>query len=138
MPTRDPQRSRVGIGALLVGYYDDLGRFTYAGKVGTGYTRETLLDLRDRLGQIETPQSPFAAGAPPRGKIVHWVKPKWVAEIAFGEWTQNGLLRQPRFEGLRPDKKPCECKRERPRNAAAAATNGKKRTTKQTAKRRSG
>jgi len=110
----DPQRSRVGLGALLVGYYDELGRFTYAGKVGTGYTRDTLLDLRDRLDQIETPQNPFAVGRPPRGTMVHWVKPKWVVEIAFGEWTQNGLLRQPRFEGLRTDKHPREIRRERP------------------------
>jgi len=110
----DPQQSRVGIGALLVGYYDDLGRFTYAGKVGTGYTREALLHLRGRLAPIETTQNPFALGQPPRGTTIHWVKPKWVAEIAFGEWTQNGLLRQPRFEGLRTDKHPREIRRERP------------------------
>jgi bifunctional non-homologous end joining protein LigD len=110
----DPQGSRVGLGALLVGYYDDRGRSTYAGKVGTGYTREVLLDLRERLGRIETTQSPFAVGDPPRGGHVHWVRPKYVAEIAFAEWTQNGLLRQPRFEGLREDKSPRQVRRERP------------------------
>lgn len=114
----DPQRSRVGLGALLVGYYDGDG-LTYAGKVGTGYTRETLLDLRRRLDRLERRGSPLASGDPPRGPGVHWVRPTLVAEIAFAEWTQNGLLRQPRFEGLRDDKSPRDCRRERPRSAAA-------------------
>jgi bifunctional non-homologous end joining protein LigD len=111
----DPQRSRVGLGALLVGYYDG-DRLRYAGKVGTGYTRETLLDLRRRLERLEQAKSPFAAGDPPDGPGVHWVRPELVAEIGFGEWTQNGLLRQPRFEGLRTDKSPRECRRERPKS----------------------
>jgi bifunctional non-homologous end joining protein LigD len=84
----DPQRSRVGLGALLVGYYSDDGkRLIYAGKVGTGYTREGLLDLRGRLDTLGQRASPFAVGDPPHGSEVHWVKPQLVAEIAFGEWT---------------------------------------------------
>jgi bifunctional non-homologous end joining protein LigD len=111
----DPQRSRVGLGALLVGYYSDDGeRLIYAGKVGTGYTREVLLDLRERLSRLEQREAAFDEGSPRADGLVHWVKPRLVAEIAFGEWTQHGLLRQPRFEGLRPDKKPHECRRERP------------------------
>ncbi len=111
----DPQRSRVGIGALLVGYYTDDGRrLIYAGKVGTGYTREALLDLRARLGKLEQPGSPFDEGTPRTERGVHWVRPRLVAEIGFAEWTQHGILRQPRFEGLRPDKKPTDCRRERP------------------------
>ncbi len=110
----DPQRSRVGLGALLVGYYEG-GKLVFAGKVGTGYTRETLLSLRDRLGRIVRATSPFGAGDPPSGPGVHWVRPELVAEIAFAEWTQNGLLRQPRFQGLRTDKAPKDCRRERPR-----------------------
>lgn len=111
----DPQRSRVGLGALLVGYYGDDGkRLHFAGKVGTGYTRETLLDLRGRLGKLVRRASPFDEGEPPVGEHVHWVRPKLVAEIAFGEWTQHGLLRQPRFEGLRTDKSPRDCRREGP------------------------
>src|SRR5262249_6448025 len=118
----DPQRSRVGLGALLVGYYSDDGhRLLYAGKVGTGYTQEMLRDLRQRLDVLQQRRSPFDE-ASPRGDTVHWVKPELVAEIAFGEWTQNGLLRQPRFEGLRPDKKPSECHRERPKTAGATQT----------------
>ncbi len=112
----DPQRSRVGLGALLVGYYDG-GKLRYAGKVGTGYTREDLLDLRQRLEKREQADTPFEGDELPRGEHVHWVRPELVAEIAFAEWTQNGLLRQPRYEGLRTDKAPREVRRERPRSA---------------------
>jgi DNA ligase D-like protein (predicted ligase) len=112
----DPQRLRVGLGALLIGYYSDDGqRLIYAGKVGTGYTRQGLLDLRARLDALEQRVSPFDAGDPPHGSQVHWVTPQLVVEITFHEWTQNGMLRQPPFEGLRPDKSPRECRRERPR-----------------------
>src|SRR5439155_4200478 len=117
----DPQGARVGLGALLVGYYSDDGqRLIYAGKVGTGYTHDVLLDLRKRLDELKQPQMPFDEGSPPGGQAVHGVRPRLVAEIAFAEWTQNGLLRQPRYEGLRPDKKPKECRRERPKTVTQA------------------
>jgi bifunctional non-homologous end joining protein LigD len=109
----DPQRSRVGLGALLVGYYKG-GQLRYAGKVGTGYTRETLLDLRHRLDKIERDGSPFDVEGPQPGEPAYWVEPRLVAVIGFVEWTQNDLLRQPRFKGLREDKKPEEVRRERP------------------------
>jgi len=113
----EPKGSRVGLGALLVGYYEPGGRtLVYAGKVGTGFDRETLLDLRSRLERLEQRRSPFEKGEPPRGPDVHWVEPKLVAEIGFTEWTQNGLLRQPRFKGLRLDKKPREVRREIPKD----------------------
>jgi bifunctional non-homologous end joining protein LigD len=127
----DPQRTRVGLGALLVGYYADDGKtLTYAGKVGTGYTSETLRDLRNRLGAIEQKVRPFGAGDPPRGPGVHWVRPKLVAEIEYAEWTQNGLLRQPRFEGLRMDKKPAQVRRERPKSAAAVKGKAARKTAR--------
>lgn len=107
-----PQRSRVGLGALLVGTYEDGDHLRYAGKVGTGYTRDVLLDLRRRLDDLSRPTSPFEGGGPFGVGEVHWVRPELVGEVAFAEWTQNGLLRQPRFEGLRPDKSPHECRRE--------------------------
>jgi bifunctional non-homologous end joining protein LigD len=123
----DPQRSRIGIGALLVGYYSDDGKkLHYAGKVGTGYTRETLRHLRERLERLEQAKSPFDEGGPGRPSLAHWVRPRLVAEIAFAEWTQNGLLRQPRFEGLRTDKKPHECRRERPRQESKNGAKSKK------------
>lgn len=111
----DPQGSRIGLGALLLGYYSDDGKqFHYAGKVGTGYSHEVLSDLRQRLQSLEREKSPFDVGRPKRGIDVHYVEPRLVAEVAFGGWTQDGLLRQPRFQGLRPDKDRREVVRERP------------------------
>ena len=122
----DPKGSRVGLGALLVGYYSDDGRsLVYAGKVGTGFTRTMLLDLRPRLDALQQERSPFDQGAPPRGADVHWVTPALVAEIAFAEWTHHGKLRQPRYEGLRLDKRPQECRRERPQPPPTSETGGK-------------
>jgi bifunctional non-homologous end joining protein LigD len=109
----DPAGSRTDFGALLVGYYED-GRLRYAGKVGTGYTAATLRDLGARLRELESPDSPFVDARPvPRG--THWTLPELVAQIGFAEWTSDGRLRQPRFLGLRDDKRPAEVVRERPR-----------------------
>jgi bifunctional non-homologous end joining protein LigD len=109
----DPAGSRTDFGALLVGYYDD-DRLRYAGKVGTGYTAATLRDLGARLRELVTPESPFDDVRPiPRG--THWTRPELVAQIGFAEWTSDGRLRQPRFLGLRDDKRPGEVVRERPR-----------------------
>ena len=110
----DPDRSRVGLGAILIGYYDNTGELRFAGKVGTGFSNQTLLALRRQLEKLEQPRSPFVEINRLHGGPAHWVKPSLVAEVAFAEWTQHGLLRQPRFEGLRPDKKPQECRRETP------------------------
>jgi bifunctional non-homologous end joining protein LigD len=109
----DPAGSRTDFGALLVGYYED-GRLKYAGKVGTGYTAATLRELGARLRRLETAESPFVDARPiPRG--THWTKPELVTQIGFAEWTNDGRLRQPRFLGLRDDKRPDEVLRERPR-----------------------
>jgi bifunctional non-homologous end joining protein LigD len=107
----DPAGSRTDFGALLVGYYEDGLR--YAGKVGTGYTASTLRDLGARLRELESPESPFIDVRPiPRG--THWTRPELVAQIGFAEWTTDGRLRQPRFLGLRDDKRPADVVRERP------------------------
>jgi bifunctional non-homologous end joining protein LigD len=106
----DPQGSRIGLGALLVGYYDD-GKLMYAGKVGTGYNSKLLRALTERLRDLEHDQSPFD-GPPPVRKAVHWVKPEMVVQIGFGEWTRDGRLRHPRFLGLRDDKPAREVVRE--------------------------
>jgi bifunctional non-homologous end joining protein LigD len=109
----DPQGARQGLGALLVGYYDGDGQLTYAGKVGTGFTTATLRSLHASLSALERDSSPFAGGRPPRAGV-HWAEPRLVAQIEFAEWTTDGLLRQPRFEGLRDDKDPAEVVRETP------------------------
>jgi DNA ligase D-like protein (predicted ligase) len=108
----DPAGSRTDFGALLVGYYEG-DRLRYAGKVGTGYSAGTLRDLGARLRKLETSESPFADAQPiPRG--THWTRPDAVAQIGFAEWTREGRLRQPRFLGLRDDKRPADVVRERP------------------------
>jgi bifunctional non-homologous end joining protein LigD len=106
----DPRGSRVGFGALLVGYYES-GQLRYAGKVGTGYDTRTLLELGAKLRALEMKRSPFAE--PVREKGAHWVRPELVAEVGFTEWTVDGKLRHPRFLGLRDDKPARSVVRER-------------------------
>jgi bifunctional non-homologous end joining protein LigD len=107
----EPAESRVGFGALLLGYYER-DRLRYAGKVGTGYDRDTLLMLRSGLDELEARRSPFAD--PVRERGAHWVEPRLVAQIGFTEWTRDGMLRHPRYLGLRDDKKPEDVVREQP------------------------
>ncbi len=109
----DPQGSRTGFGALLLGYYDPDGGLVYAGKVGTGFDNQTLRSLHDRLAAIERPSPAFDAGTLPRSGV-HWVEPKLVAQVGFSEWTTAGELRHPRFQGMRNDKDPGEVVREIP------------------------
>jgi bifunctional non-homologous end joining protein LigD len=99
----DPQGSRTGIGALLLGTHDKDGVLHYAGNVGSGFNHATLHDLKEQLTPLETDVSPF----PPRavaGRKHHWVKPALVAEVSFSEWTSAGVVRHPVFQGLRLDK----------------------------------
>jgi DNA ligase D-like protein (predicted ligase) len=106
----DPQGARVGLGALLVGYYDN-GDFVFAGKIGTGFDTKLLLDLRTRLDAIALVESPFtkAKGLPRRG---HWVRPEIVVQVGFIEWTVHGKLRHPRLLAVRSDKDPRSVVRE--------------------------
>jgi len=110
----DPQRSRVGFGALLLGYYDKDGSLVYAGKVGTGFDNRMLRALHATLAGLEQDHSPFSRGQLPRQRGVHWVKPQLVGEVGFSEWTDAGELRHPRFQGLRDDKEARDVVRERP------------------------
>jgi DNA ligase D-like protein (predicted ligase) len=105
-----PKGSRVAFGALLVGYFDG-DDFVFAGKVGTGFSTATLRDLHARLRRIEQDASPFTRGRI-RERDVHWVAPELVAQIGFTEWTRDGLLRHPRYTGLRTDKAAREVVRE--------------------------
>jgi bifunctional non-homologous end joining protein LigD len=107
-----PKGSRKYFGALLVGYYMPDGRLRYAGKVGTGFDEQTLEHLGRALARRERESSPFQIGDAPRG--ARWAEPELVAEIAFAEWTRDGKLRQPRYQGLRDDKPAREVIRERP------------------------
>ena len=98
----DPEGTRPGIGALIVGRHYDAGRLVCAGKVGTGFTQESAIALRRRLETLETPTcpfTPFPSGFRRRG--VHWVRPELVAEVTFSEMTSDGKIRQPSFRGLR-------------------------------------
>jgi len=109
----DPQGSRVGFGALLIGYYEG-GKLHYAGRVGTGYDDATLVRLHKMLSRLETKERPFVETDFPR-KGVHWVKPALVCQVGFTEWTPDHRLRHPRFLGLRDDKNPRDVVRERPK-----------------------
>ena len=99
----DPQGARVGLGALLVGYYEN-SDFVFAGKIGTGFDTKLLLDLRRRLDAIEVPTSPFTKATGLPRLRAHWVRPEIVVHVAFIEWTVHGKLRHPRLLGVRPDK----------------------------------
>jgi bifunctional non-homologous end joining protein LigD len=109
----DPQGGRVGLGALLVGYFD-ADDFVFAGKVGTGFDTKLLLDLRSRLDAIEIPQSPFTVATGLPRIRAHWVRPEMVVQVAFIQWTAHGKLRHSRFLGLRSDKPPHDVVREQP------------------------
>ncbi|MEX2177792.1 MAG: hypothetical protein WD801_03720 [Gemmatimonadaceae bacterium] len=109
----DPQGSRVGYGALLVGYYDG-DDFVFAGKVGTSQGRKELFAMRARLDKLEIKRSPFTrAKGLPRLRA-HWVRPEIVVQVSFIEWTKYDKLRHSRLIAIRTDKKPRECVRETP------------------------
>jgi bifunctional non-homologous end joining protein LigD len=105
-----PKGSRVGLGALLLGYYDG-SDLAYAGKVGTGFDTATLGRLHDRLSRIGLDNAPVTRGAV-RVPGAQWVRPTMVAQVAFSEWTRDGKLRHPRYIGLRTDKNANEVVRE--------------------------
>lgn len=106
----EPSGSRAGIGALLIGYYEG-GQLHYAGKVGTGFNHRTLVALRQKLDELRTAESPFAGR--PTERAAHWARPVLVAQVAFTQWTRDGMLRHPSFQGLRDDKDPADVVRER-------------------------
>jgi bifunctional non-homologous end joining protein LigD len=103
-----------GFGALILGVYDK-GKLIYAGRAGTGFTIKQRLELRKKLDQMVRPTSPFAEKPKdPRLKRAVWVTPKLVGEVAFTEWTDDGSVRHPSFQGLREDKKAQDVVREKP------------------------
>jgi bifunctional non-homologous end joining protein LigD len=139
----DPQGARVGLGALLVGFFaprqgsghhdasislrvtpstsrgerdskGDGDEFVFAGKVGTGFDTKLLLDLRAKLDRLEIGKPPFTKATGLPRLRAHWVRPEIVVQVAFTEWTVHDKLRHPRLLGIRPDKTAREVVRERP------------------------
>ena len=119
----DPRGARENFGSVVLGLYDDQGRLIHVGHAGSGFTEQSHAELWKRLHALDTKSSPFF-GTVESTRPVHFVKPELVAEIRFTEWTHEGQsggmkMRAPVFEGLRFDKKPTECKLERPVNISA-------------------
>jgi bifunctional non-homologous end joining protein LigD len=127
----DPEGSRAGLGALLLGYYNDDAQLVFAGKVGTGFTHQSAIDLRQTLDRLERRTSPYAVPPPrPIAKRAHWVTPTHVCEVSFTEWTSDGMIRHPVFHGLRKDKRPHEVRRELPVSQDTKAPRSRRSRTK--------
>ncbi len=133
----DPQGSRSGFGALLLGVYEGKGELRYCGKVGTGFDEATLADVIAKLRRLQTDKPAFTN--PPKGaeaRRAHWVEPKLVAEISFTEWTNDATLRHPVFQGLREDKRAADVVRETPADTDVVEAEVGTRSSTPAAKRR--
>jgi bifunctional non-homologous end joining protein LigD len=142
----DPEGTRVGLGALLVGYYaprqgsgrperdskDDGPRLVFAGRVGTGFSHAFAIELRQRLDALAQKACPFD---PPIVKgperLAHWVKPVLVCEATYTEWTNDKRLRHPVFVKIRKDVKPKEITA--PLTSSVSPLQGRVRAAHQTA-----
>ncbi|MDQ2974037.1 MAG: non-homologous end-joining DNA ligase [Acidobacteriota bacterium] len=103
-----------GFGSLILGVYDH-GKLIYTGRVGTGFSIKQRLELQKKLDRISQTAMPFAVKPKDPGlREAHWAKPQLVGEVEFTEWTADGLIRHPSFQGLREDKKPTDVVREEP------------------------
>lgn len=100
-----PKGDRKGFGAILIGYYEH-DRLKYAGKVGTGFDDDMLVDLKEKFDKTKAEENPLSAEEVPDVKEVTWLEPRIVSEIRFTEWTEDGKLRHPSFKGIRDDKNP--------------------------------
>ncbi|HZW76569.1 MAG TPA: DNA ligase D, partial [Caldimonas sp.] len=129
----DPQGSRTGIGSLLLGIHDEAGHLRFAGAVGSGFDQKTLRATKSALDTIATDTTPFFEK--PRDVRGHWVEPRLVAEVSFGEWTPDGRIRHSVFHGLRDDKDASAIGREQAVAPAAAARKTTKAATSVGAKR---
>lgn len=103
-----------GFGSLILGVYDQ-GELVYSGRVGTGFSIKQRLELQKKLDRISQSSMPFAVKPKDPGlRDAHWARPQLIAEVEFTEWTADGSIRHPSFQGLREDKKPTEIVREEP------------------------
>jgi DNA ligase D-like protein (predicted ligase) len=124
----DPEGSRPWLGALLLAYYDPDGRLIYAGRVGTGMDHAELGRLWRRLQPLATAQMPLDKAPPRTNRFgsplvlsrVHWVRPELVLEVKYLTWTDDNLLRQVAYEGMREDKAPSDVSRSVPNQASSA------------------
>jgi len=124
----DPEGSRPWLGALLLAYYDPDGRLVYAGRPGTGIKQAELERLWRRLQPLATSKMPLEVPPPRTSRFgsplvlsrVHWVKPELVAEVRYLTWTEDNLLRQVVYEGLREDKRAADVRRSPPHPKPAA------------------
>ena len=142
----EPTGSRESLGSLVLAVHDDDGELRYSGRVGTGFDNRTLKMLYQRLKPLER-KTPALKGAPRSaggGRAIHWVEPELVAEIAFTEWTGDGVVRHPSFQGLREDKPASDVVREKETPVKSAARKGgakkgaaRKSAAKKTAEKRS-
>jgi len=108
-----PQGGRRHFGSLAVATFDR-GKLTYAGQVGSGFDERTLREIEGRLKPLPPQQPPAPANLGPAPREVTWVSPELVCEVKYNEWTREGVLRQPTFLGMRPDKTPEDCQKETP------------------------
>ncbi|MET0962162.1 MAG: DNA ligase D [Noviherbaspirillum sp.] len=111
----DPAGSREKFGALLLGVYEEDGSLRYAGRVGTGFDGEMLRSLHKDFAALATDTPPFRDPPKKRGAPgLHWLQPTLIAEVKFAQWTNDGLIRQGAFMGMRSDKPARAIRREAP------------------------
>lgn len=115
----EPRGSRKFIGALVVGVYEK-GNLVYTGHSGGGIPDDQRKKLYAKLQTMERKSSPFVVEPKPNAPV-HWVRPELVCEMSFSEWTKEGSMRHPQFEGLRPDKKATDVHREKAKHTVSAA-----------------
>jgi bifunctional non-homologous end joining protein LigD len=130
-----PANGTEGIGALLLGYYDDKKKLIYAGRTGTGFTQANGRKLRQQLEAMRQTASPFEDVPVSAAKGALWVRPELVAQVQFSTWTADNLVRQASFKGLREDKKPAEVRREVPDASVAQKADPPKKAVVPAAKK---
>lgn len=128
----DARKGERALGALYLAYQKN-GALQYAGKVGTGFSMRSARELAGRLAKVgvQTPvlsRSETAGLAAGEWRAVHWVKPILLCEVAFTEWTGDGRIRHPSFQGMREDKDPSQVNQEQPMQTSipTKAATGKK------------
>ncbi len=112
------------VGALLLGYYEG-GKLKYAGRVGTGWSGAEARKLKEELEKIAGPRPAFAKPLPAGAdKGARWAAPRLVAEVQHRGWTNDGLIRQSSFMGIREDKAADEVVLETKPRATKSAASG--------------